>query len=87
MGYSRKNTKKGKRRMRKTFSKKNVNTNSMNRNSMNRKRVRKTKIRRRGGCTSCTNKKNQRGGDCVTGVPTPSESIYEYTTSIVPYRN
>jgi len=71
MGYSRKNTKKGKRRMRKTFSK---------------KRIHKRVNRRRGGCTSCKSKQKG-GSGCTTGAPSLSDAIFERNTSNVPYTN
>ena len=63
MGYSRKNSKMGRRRMRKTFSKK------------------KRLTRKRGGC-GCS---KQKGG--TTQMPDLNKPIYDYATSVAPYRN
>ena len=70
MGYTRKKFKRGRRRMRNSFSKKN--------NS-----------RKRGGCP-CKKKRTQNkmtGGNCTTETQDLNGPIYDYTTSLTPYRN
>ena len=75
MAYSRKNCKKGRRKMRNSFSKKNSNKN------VNRKR---------GGCSMCKRKSRKTkiyGGDCTTAMTDLNAPIYERNTSTLPYRN
>ena len=72
MGYSRKRSKNGRRRMRNSFSK-------------------KSNTRKRGGC-ACKSRRmrkprRMRGGDCTTEMPDLNGPIYDYTTSLTPYRN
>ena len=76
MGYSRKNCKKGRRKMRNSFSKKNSN---------------KKVNRRRGGCSMCKRKSRKSrkiyGGECTTEMTDLNTPIYERNTSMLPYRN
>jgi hypothetical protein len=72
MGYTRKKFKKGRRRMRKTFSKKN---------RFSRKRGGCPCTKKR------TQNKMTGGGDCTSTINDLNTPIYDRVTSMVPYRN